>query len=74
MGSEFREVCHVFSCFSLGSLHVWKGSFHSGASVSSVGCPVAFSAVFEALRMKKDTTNQYKEVKASSVVVFISCI
>ena len=50
--AEFGAICHVFSCFSLGSCMCEKAVFiYSVASVTSVGCPVAVSAVFEACRM-----------------------
>lgn len=54
IGRKFGAISHVFSCFSLGSCMCGKVVLvYSTASVSSVGCPVAFSAVFEACRNAK---------------------
>lgn len=52
IGRMFGAISLVFSCFSLGSSMCGKAVLiYSAASVSSAGCPVAFSAVFEACRM-----------------------
>lgn len=55
--SKWWRTCGSFSCRLILLFGVWPewkgGACYSTASVSSAGCPLAFSAVFEALRRDK---------------------